>query len=91
MTIPSSTVEQLGLEIGINNPVRSVNTASGVIEAPEVVLPSIKIEDWEVTDVEALVIDIPNQSDLGLLGLNFLEKFRMDLNTEQGILILEPR
>lgn len=91
VTIPSSTVEQLGLEIGINNPVRSVNTASGVIEAPEVVLPSIKIEDWEVTDVEALVIDIPNQSDLGLLGLNFLEKFRMDLNTEQGILILEPR
>ena len=91
VTIPSSTAEELGLEIGSDNPVRRVNTASGVIEAPEVVLPSIKLEDWDVADVEALVIDIPNQSDLGLLGLNFLEKFRMDLNTEKGILILEPR
>ena len=91
VTIPSSTAEELGLEISSDNPVRRVNTASGVIEAPEVVLPSIKLEDWEVTDVEALIIDIPNQSDLGLLGLNFLEKFRMDLNTEKGILILEPR
>ena len=91
VTIPSSTAEELGLEIGSDNPVRRVNTAGGVIEAAEVVLPSIKLDDWEVTDVEALVIDIPNQSDLGLLGLNFLEQFRMDLNTEKGILILEPR
>ena len=91
VTIPSSTAEQLGLEIGSDNPVRRVNTAAGIIEAPEVVLPSIKLDNWEVTDVEALIIDIPNQSDLGLLGLNFLEQFRMDLNTDKGILILEPR
>jgi predicted aspartyl protease len=71
--------------------VRSVTTAAGIIEAPEVVLPSIKLDDWEVADITALVIDIPNQPDLGLLGLNFLERFRMDLNTEKGILILEPR
>ena len=91
VTIPTSTAEQLGLEIGSDNPVRRVNTAGGVIEAPEVLLPSIKLDDWEVADVEALVIDIPNQSELGLLGLNFLEKFRMDLNSEKGLLILEPR
>ena len=91
VTIPTSTAEQLGLEIGSDNPVRRINTAAGLIEAPVVVLPSIKLDNWEITEVEALVFDIPNQSDLGLLGLNFLEQFRMDLNTDKGILILEPR
>ena len=68
-----------------------MTTAAGIIEAPEVVLPCLKLDDWEVADINALVIDIPNQTDLGLLGLNFLERFRMDLNTEKGVLILEPR
>jgi aspartyl protease family protein len=90
VTIPSSTAERLGLTIG-NNPRRRVTTASGIIEAPEVVLPSITVNDYEVDDVTALVIDIPNQPDLGLLGLSFLDRFRMDLNVEQGVLILEPR
>ena len=90
-TIPSATAAQLGLEIGSDNPVRRINTAAGIIEAPEVVLSSVKLNDWEVTDVEALVIDIPNQTNLGLLGVNFLEQFHMDLNTDKGILILEPR
>jgi clan AA aspartic protease (TIGR02281 family) len=90
VTIPSSTAERLGLTIG-NNPLRRVTTASGIIEAPEVVLPSITVNDYEVDDVTALVIDIPNQPDLGLLGLSFLDRFRMDLNVEKGVLILEPR
>jgi aspartyl protease family protein len=91
VTIPSATAERLGIDLDSDFPVRSVTTAAGIIEAPEVVLPSIKLDDWEVADITALVIDIPNQPDLGLLGLNFLERFRMDLNTEKGILILEPR
>ena len=90
VTIPSSTAERLGLAIG-NNPLRRVTTAGGVIEVPEVVLPSITVNDYEVDDVTALVIDIPSQPDLGLLGLSFLDRFRMDLNVENGVLILEPR
>ena len=36
-------------------------------------------------------LDIPDQPDLGLLGLNYLENFRMDVRTEEGLLLLEPR
>jgi clan AA aspartic protease (TIGR02281 family) len=90
VTIPSSTAERLGLTTG-NNPLRRVTTASGVIEAPEVVLPSIMVNDYEVDNVTALVIDIPNQPDLGLLGLSYLDRFRVDLDVEKGVLILEPR
>ena len=66
-------------------------TAGGVQYAPEVNISSITIEGWEVNNVKALVLDLPNQSDWGLLGLNYLERFRMDMNTEEGILLLEPR
>ena len=91
VTIPSATALELGLSIGSRNPMRKILTASGVQYAPEVNLIALSIEGWEVNDVKALVLDIPNQPNLGLLGLNYLHRFRMDINTEAGILLLEPR
>jgi len=91
VTIPRSTADYLGLAVDERNPMRRVFTAGGVKYAPEVTLYSITIGGWEVNEVKALVIDIPNQPDLGLLGLNYLQRFRMDMNTEQGVLLLEPR
>ena len=91
VTIPSATAEFLGLAYDDRNPVRRVMTAGGVRYAPEVTLQSISIGGWEVNNVRALVLDIPDQPDLGLLGLNYLENFRMDMNSEEGILLLEPR
>jgi predicted aspartyl protease len=70
---------------------RAVYTAGGVREAPEVRLPVIAIDGYEIRDVRALVLDIPEQPDLGLLGFDFLQRFRMDLNAENGVLLLEPR
>jgi clan AA aspartic protease (TIGR02281 family) len=90
-TIPHSTAEYLGLATDGRNPMRKVFTAGGVRYAPEVTLFSITIGGWEVTDIKALVLDIPNQPDLGLLGLNYLQGFRMDMSTERGTLLLEPR
>jgi clan AA aspartic protease (TIGR02281 family) len=91
VTIPRSTAEYLGLSVDERNPMRRVMTANGIKYAPEVTLYSITIDGWEVNDVTALVLDIPDKPDLGLLGLNFLENFRMDMNQEEGILLLEPR
>lgn len=91
VTIPSATAEFLGLAYDDRNPVRRVMTAGGVRYAPEVTLQSISIGGWEVNNVRALVLDIPDQPDLGLLGLNYLENFRMDMRTEEGLLLLEPR
>ena len=91
VTIPRSTAEYLGLAVDDRNPMRRVVTAGGIKYAPEVTLYSINIGGWEVNDVRALVLDIPDQPDLGLLGLNYLENFRIDMNQEEGILLLEPR
>jgi clan AA aspartic protease (TIGR02281 family) len=91
VTIPSSTARELGLDVDALSPVRKVFTAGGVQYAPEITLNSITVEGWEVNNVEALVLDIPNQPDWGLLGLNYLQRFRMDVNTLEGVLLLEPR
>jgi clan AA aspartic protease (TIGR02281 family) len=91
VTIPRATAEYLDLAVDDRNPMRKVVTAGGVRYAPEVTLSSVTIGGWEVNDVKALVLDIPDQPDLGLLGLNYLQNFRMDMNTEAGVLLLEPR
>ncbi len=91
VTIPSTTAQELGLSIDGRNPMRKIITAGGVQYAPEVSLSSITIEGWEVNDIKALVLDIPNQPDWGLLGLNYLHRFRVDMNTDEGVLLLEPR
>jgi predicted aspartyl protease len=56
-----------------------------------VVLESITLEGFETVNVRALVLDIPNQPDMGLLGLNYLRRFKMDLSTEEGLLALTPK
>jgi clan AA aspartic protease (TIGR02281 family) len=90
-TIPRSIAEDLGLMDSGDYTMRAVYTAGGVREAPEVRLPVIAIDGYEIRDVRALVLDIPEQPDLGLLGFDFLQRFRMDLNAENGLLLLEPR
>ena len=85
------TARELGLIVNVRTPRRTIYTAGGVITAPEVVLPSIAIDDWEVRNVKALVVDLPNDLGWGLLGMNYLRRFRMDLNSDEGLLLLEPR
>ena len=91
VTIPFSTVRTLGIVISVRNPRRKVFTASGELYAPEIVLDSITLEGYEVNNVKALVMDLPNQPNVGLLGLNYLRRFRMDLNTDDGLLMLAPK
>ncbi|MDZ7582783.1 MAG: TIGR02281 family clan AA aspartic protease [Deltaproteobacteria bacterium] len=91
VTIPRSTAQKLGLTSNLGAARRRVHTAGGTIEAEAVVLPSIELGGWQLDNVEALVLDLPNQPDMGLLGLNYLRRFHMDLNSERGVLTLAPR
>jgi len=91
VTIPYSTVEFLGLVDELGDRQQEVQTAGGQVYASVVTLASIALQGWAVKDVQALVIDLPNHPGMGLLGLNFLNKFRMDLQSDNGILTLEPQ
>ncbi len=89
VTITSSTAQALGLRLGPAS--HTLSTVGGTVKAAAVVLDSIEIDGWIEYDVRAFVVDIPNRPGLGLLGINYLGRFRMDLKTDQGTLLLTPR
>ncbi|VEN74192.1 conserved hypothetical protein [Candidatus Desulfarcum epimagneticum] len=89
--IPPAAARALGIRIGPGTPRREVSTAGGIRRAPEVFLSSIEMSGWVETDVAALVMDIPGMEGAGLLGLNYLNRFDMDIDAQKGVLSLTPR
>jgi clan AA aspartic protease (TIGR02281 family) len=69
----------------------SLRTASGVIQAPLALLDEIDVGGATARHVPVVVHDLPNAPPAiaGLLGLSFLERFRMNLDMTSGILVLE--
>jgi clan AA aspartic protease (TIGR02281 family) len=89
VTIPSSTAGKLGLNVVYGQ--QMISTVGGFVKAGEVIIDAIEIDGWVEYDVRAFVVDIPGRPKLGLLGLNYLGRFQMDLRPEEGILLLSPR
>ena len=89
-TIPSATADRLGLSSGSAR-FREVTTAGGVVTAWETQLESIVLEEAVVTNLTVLVLDIPDNPNLGLLGMNFIRYFEMDLENQKGQMMLRPR
>ncbi len=90
-SIPSAVVASLGIVVDQSTPRQRVRTASDEFEAPVVLLPTVDLHGAVASGMQATVLDMPGQPGVGLLGLDFLGRFRIDLDVEQGWLILEPR
>jgi clan AA aspartic protease (TIGR02281 family) len=91
VTVPQAAAAALGIAVDGGRPRRRIVTAGGVRFAPEIRLPQIEIGGWVVHDVRALVLDLPERPGWGLLGLNYLEHFDAELQSEKGLLLLAPR
>lgn len=69
-----------------------IQTANGMIQAPLTSLESINVGGVEMKNLAAIVHDaLPDSQVAGLLGLNFLSNFRMDIDTQKGLLHLEKK
>lgn len=66
-------------------------TASGVIQAPLTLLEEVDVGGAVARHVPAVIHDLPNAPPtiVGLLGLSFLERFRVNLDLTSGLLTLE--
>jgi clan AA aspartic protease (TIGR02281 family) len=91
VTIPSNTADAAGIHVNENSPVRMVSTAGGPAEAREIILDVINLKGTSVKNIKAWVLDIPGRPETGLLGLNFLNRFHMEINSDEGTLMLTPR
>ncbi len=90
-SIPSSAMDKLRLTVDQTTPIWLVSTAGGIAETFEIKLKSVELEGFRVSNVEALIIDIPGYRDYGLLGQNFLNNFHIEIDNQKGILRLKKR
>lgn len=90
--ISQATAKELEIDLEKKLPTIPFQTANGVIQAPLVTLSLIDVGGLQVKDLTAAVHDVfPDPGISGLLGLNFLSNFRMDIDTQNGVLHLERK
>jgi len=81
--------DELGLDL--SHPLRRERIASvhRMAWAPVVRLDSLQVGSQRVTDIEVLVLSFPTDLRVdGLLGVNFLERFRPTFEFDRSTLIL---
>ncbi len=70
----------------------TLQTASGVVEAPVVVLEVVRFGKAVAYDVRAAIYDVESTDSVdGLLGLSFLRRFRVTIDHDDRAMILKPR
>jgi len=89
-SVSSSVAQRLGIRSGSGGTVRLL-TANGAIQAPLAILDEVDIGGAVASNVPAVIHDLPGMPPniVGLLGMSFLERFRVNLDISSGTLILE--
>jgi len=90
VSVPYSYINDLGIEINDDTAIKTVQTAGGPQNAYEITLSSLEIDEISVQNIKAFVLDMEGQ-DMGLLGMNFINFFHMEMNNETGKLYLTPK
>jgi clan AA aspartic protease (TIGR02281 family) len=90
--ISSATAKQLDIDTNQNTRSMPFQTANGMIQAALINLDSISVAGLELKNLTAAVHDaLPDPEVAGLLGLNFLTNFRLDIDSEKGFVHLEKK
>jgi clan AA aspartic protease (TIGR02281 family) len=90
--ISAATARELSIDPQQAQRTMPFQTANGVIQAPLANLESITLGGMEIKNLTAAIHDaVPSAQVAGLLGLNFLSNFRLDIDTDKGLLHLEKK
>jgi clan AA aspartic protease (TIGR02281 family) len=90
-SISREMADALGYRIVPGGEEVTVGTANGFVSAPVVLLDSVNLHGYAVRNVKALVLPQKSQSQVGLLGLNFLDHFRYSVDPGRREFRLERR
>jgi clan AA aspartic protease (TIGR02281 family) len=90
--ISAATAKELSIDPQQAPRTMPFQTANGVIQAPLTNLESVTVGGMEIKNLTAAIHDaVPSAQVAGLLGLNFLSNFRLDIDIDKGILHLEKK
>jgi clan AA aspartic protease (TIGR02281 family) len=89
-TISRRMARQLGLDLEHSEKI-AITTANGELDVPKVRLKTVAVNGIEASNVEATVMDFgESNSFVGLLGLSFIQHFKLTLDPKNGQMIFEP-
>ena len=89
-SLSSETAESLGISPSGEQDMVTVVTANGPVSAGKLVLDNVMVAQANVDDVEAIVLESLGSEIDGLLGLSFLQQFRVEIVSDESLLILKP-
>jgi clan AA aspartic protease (TIGR02281 family) len=79
--LPARIAAELGIAIPANAPKMELVVANGDrIGARGVILPRVRIGEFEVENVDAAVLDVAADAAEPLLGMSFLDHFKFEIN-----------
>jgi len=81
------TAMELGIIVDETTPSIPIFTASSLIYTPLVTLPSLRVGEAEIENVDVLIYNMPSES-VGLLGNSFLNKFKVVIDSINGKMTL---
>lgn len=90
-SLTRSSLEKLGVDVARPASFRSVVAADSAtsITVPAFRIDSVRVGTAEVSDLEVLMLRLPPQLRLdGLLGINFLERYRSTFDFPNQTLVL---
>jgi clan AA aspartic protease (TIGR02281 family) len=91
-TMTSATAKKLGIEVPEDAPILTFNTATGPRESHMVHLPALELGRVRVDGLLVSVCDkCANDHSEGLLGLNVMRKFFVQMDYRAGRMLLLPR
>lgn len=94
MTVLSYDVAiELGILSGSDNSINTVNTAGGQVQVNMARLEEIRVGSATAKNVAVAIHDLPDglSQVSGLLGMSFLSRFLITLDSDKGVLHLSPR
>jgi predicted aspartyl protease len=89
--IPTAAVSALEIRIDNTTPVVGFQGVAGSDLAYQVRLDSVDIEGLIIFDIRAIVYDLGEEENAGLLGNDFLQHFQVDLDSIKGVLKLRKK
>ena len=88
--IPTKVAADLGYDL--SNPNEQIITASGIVLANRITVHKLTAIGETVENVDVVCHDLPEGSIIeGLLGLNFLRHFDVNISFSTGTIKLHPR
>jgi clan AA aspartic protease (TIGR02281 family) len=89
-SVSTTVANRLGISTSSGTTVR-LATASGIIQAPLAVLDEVDVGGAVARHVPVVIHDLPGMPSniAGLLGMSFLERFRVNLDIGSSLLTLE--